>query len=150
VALNGRKWQAIEKCVLPASYPRHKLMAAAVQAGSSRLTIAPSRMLFEFSSPLVVPGSNIFAYSPAPDGQGFLATVLSSGQEATLNVITNWEKAAGSRRKSRDAPALKRNPTARGGLRSDTEGTDRELPEPHAATASPIRTVRRDIVRGEC
>jgi hypothetical protein len=96
VALNGRKWQAIEKCVLPASYPRHKLMAAAVQAGSSRLTIAPSRMLFEFSSPLVVPGSNIFAYSPAPDGQGFLATVLSSGQEATLNVITNWEKAAGS------------------------------------------------------
>jgi Tol biopolymer transport system component len=80
----------------PATYPREKLMAAAVQASSGGLTIASPRLLFEFRSPLTVPLVNVFAYSPAADGQRFLATVLSGTEAATLNVITNWEKAASS------------------------------------------------------
>jgi hypothetical protein len=46
----------------------------------------------------VVPQGNSFLYSPSADGQRFLVEVQAPGAEPTVNVISNWEKAALGRR----------------------------------------------------
>ena len=79
--------------------PTNRLMEVAVQSGP-RGDFQPgaSQALFDFRAIVYVPTSNIFLYSPSADGQRFLVHVQSGDAAPTLNVITNWEKAAlGSR-----------------------------------------------------
>ena len=40
---------------------------------------------------------NVFFYSPHPDGQRFLVNVLAEEGEATINVITHWQKSISDR-----------------------------------------------------
>ena len=42
--------------------------------------------------------SNVFLYSPHPDGQRFLVNAVADDAEATINVITNWQKAMADRK----------------------------------------------------
>ena len=48
----------------------------------------------KFARPPPFRSSNIFAYSPHPDGQRFLVNALVETGEPTVNVITNWQRAA--------------------------------------------------------
>jgi len=70
-------------------------MAVPVQSGPrGDFQAGASQALFDFRTTLVVAPANEFAYSPSADGQRFLVKVLAGDGEDTLNVITNWEKAA--------------------------------------------------------
>lgn len=62
--------------------PRGDFQAGALQA------------LFEFRAISVTTTANAFMYSPSADGQRFLVGVQPGDVQPTLNVITNWEKAA--------------------------------------------------------
>ena len=71
------------------------LMAATVDSdGRGGLRIGPPQKLFEVRATSTVPQNNIFAYSPHPDRQRFLVNELVETGEPTINVITNWQKAA--------------------------------------------------------
>ena len=50
--------------------------------------------LFDFRAISTIPSFNSFLYSPSADGQRFLVLTQHGDAEATVNVITNWEKAA--------------------------------------------------------
>jgi hypothetical protein len=50
--------------------------------------------LFTFLSMTSGATNNIFVYSPAADRQRFLVNSRASLSIGTLNVITNWERAA--------------------------------------------------------
>ena len=80
---------------LEAGIPQERLMAVAVQSGprGDFQTGAP-QALFEFRQIGSTTTNNSFLYSPSADGQRFLVHVQPSDAEPTLNVITNWEKAA--------------------------------------------------------
>lgn len=72
-----------------------RLMAVAIRAAPGGLIEAgPPVALFEWPTATVVPEANVFSYSPSLDGQRFLMNVLPDAALPTLNVITNWEKAA--------------------------------------------------------
>ncbi len=71
------------------------LMASTVDAdGRGGLRIGSAQKLFEVRATSTVPQSNMFAYSPHPDRQRFLVNQLVETGEPTVNVITNWQKAA--------------------------------------------------------
>jgi eukaryotic-like serine/threonine-protein kinase len=84
---------------LEARTPNSRLMGVAVQSGPrGDFQVGASRALFDFHAIGYVTVSNSFLYSPSADGQRFLVHVQSDDAQPTLNVITNWEKAAlGSR-----------------------------------------------------
>jgi eukaryotic-like serine/threonine-protein kinase len=77
----------------------NRLMAIAVQSGQhGEFQAGAPQALFEFAGIGVIPTANSFIYSPSADGQRFLVRVQPSDAAPTVNVITNWEKAAlGSR-----------------------------------------------------
>lgn len=71
------------------------LMAVQVQSGpGGDFHASPPQALFEFRAAGSVPQANCFLYSPSADGQRFLVDVQAGDDEPTLNVISNWEKAA--------------------------------------------------------
>jgi Tol biopolymer transport system component len=75
--------------------PSSRLMAVAVKSGAhGDFQAGAPQALFEFRAIGVVPQGNNFLYSPSADGQRFLALVQAPGAEPTVNVISNWEKAA--------------------------------------------------------
>ena len=75
--------------------PQQRLMAVAVQSGPrGSFQAGAPQALFEFRQIGSTPTNNSFLYSPSADGQRFLVHVQPGGAEATLNVITNWERAA--------------------------------------------------------
>jgi uncharacterized membrane protein YphA (DoxX/SURF4 family) len=59
------------------------------------LYAALPQAMFEFRGNSSVPSANLFVYSPSADGQRFLVNLDASEEEPALNVIVNWEKAAG-------------------------------------------------------
>ena len=74
---------------------RGMLMAATVDAdGRGGLHTGPPQKMFPVRATSTVPQQNIFAYSPHPDRQRFLVNQLVETGEPTINVITNWQKAA--------------------------------------------------------
>ena len=73
----------------------YRLMAVPIRLGSGAVfETSAAKPLFAFRSLGIVPQSNAFAYSVAACGQRFLVKTLVSTDEATLNVVVNWEKAA--------------------------------------------------------
>jgi eukaryotic-like serine/threonine-protein kinase len=88
-----------ELLFLESGLPRSRLMAVPVQSGPrSDFQAGAPQALFEFRGIGTVPTANFFAYSPSANGQHFLVNVQAGEAEPTLNVISNWEKAAlGSR-----------------------------------------------------
>jgi Tol biopolymer transport system component len=71
------------------------LMAATVDAdGRGGLHTGPPQKMFAVRATSTVVQNNIFAYSPHPDRQRFLVNQLVETGEPTVNVITNWQKAA--------------------------------------------------------
>jgi serine/threonine protein kinase/Tol biopolymer transport system component len=80
---------------LASASPVQRLMTVPVQSGAhGDFAVGTPKALFEFRALGTVSEANVFLYSPSADGQRFLATVQASDEEPTLNVITNWEKAA--------------------------------------------------------
>ena len=71
-----------------------RLMAVTVQSSSTELRPEVPVPLFEFRGTNTTPQANVFLYSPTSDGQRFLVSASASDAEPTLNVITNWERAA--------------------------------------------------------
>jgi Tol biopolymer transport system component len=68
------------------------LIAVPVQAGSGgSFQAGEPKKLFDLR---VNQLSETFVYAPSADGQRFLLLLPSADQSSTLNVITNWEKAA--------------------------------------------------------
>ena len=75
--------------------PSNQLMAVAVQSGPrSDFQAGAPQALFEFHAIGIVPTGNSFLYSPSADGQRFLVHVQPGDAQPTVNVFTNWEKAA--------------------------------------------------------
>lgn len=75
--------------------PTSRIMSVAVQSDvHGEFQAGTPQALFEFRAFGFVPGNNSFLYSPSPDGQRFLARVLPAEAVPTVNVVTNWEKAA--------------------------------------------------------
>jgi serine/threonine protein kinase/Tol biopolymer transport system component len=67
------------------------MMAVAFESGAnSSAHVGPAKKLFEFQRRFSVIQSNIFAYSPHPDGKRFLVDVYASQAPAQVNVVTNW------------------------------------------------------------
>jgi serine/threonine protein kinase len=66
---------------------------AVVPDGQVGLHIDSSRTLFEVAAFPYSTRQNLFTYSPHPDGQRFLVSMLADTSEQTVNVITNWQKA---------------------------------------------------------
>jgi Tol biopolymer transport system component len=80
---------------LDPQFPINRLMAVAVQSGPrGDFQVGAPQTLFEFRAITQAPSGNGFLYSPSADGQRFLVRVQPGDAEPTLNVITNWEKAA--------------------------------------------------------
>jgi hypothetical protein len=74
------------------------LMSVSVQAGpDGGLRFGTPQRLAEFESRGIVPQSNVFRYSPHPDGKRFLIYVNSEDVTPSLNVITNWRQFASRR-----------------------------------------------------
>jgi Tol biopolymer transport system component len=74
--------------------PRYQWMSVAVQIGpGGTLMLGQPKVLFTRDSFTNAPPANGFVYSPRADGQRFLVNTPSDAP-GTLNVITNWEKAA--------------------------------------------------------
>jgi serine/threonine protein kinase len=75
--------------------PSNQLMAVAVQSGPrGDFQAGAPQALFEFHAIGIVPTGNSFLYSPGAGGQRFLVHVQPGDAQPTVNVITNWEKAA--------------------------------------------------------
>jgi Tol biopolymer transport system component len=62
--------------------------------GRGGLRTGRPQRLFAVPSNLVQQRSNAFAYSPHPAGQRFLVNALTDARGSTVNVVTNWQKAA--------------------------------------------------------
>jgi serine/threonine protein kinase len=78
-----------------AQFPINRLMVVAVQSGPrSDFQAGALQSLYEFRAITSTPTNNNFLYSPSADGQRFLVHVQPGDAEPTVNVITNWEKAA--------------------------------------------------------
>jgi len=72
-----------------------RLVSVPVGLGSrAQFEAGIPKELFEFRTIGRVIQGNEFLYSPSPDGQRFLVNVYATNPEPTLNVITNWQKAA--------------------------------------------------------
>jgi hypothetical protein len=72
-----------------------RLMAVPAKSGPrGDFQAGAPQPLFAFRALGTVPSANVFLYSPSADGQRFLVTVQAGDAEPTLNVISNWEKAA--------------------------------------------------------
>jgi hypothetical protein len=70
-------------------------MSVSVQSRTGgALEIGAPKSLFELHTRTLVPQNNAFSYSPSADGQHFLMNVLPDATLPTLNVITNWDRAA--------------------------------------------------------
>jgi eukaryotic-like serine/threonine-protein kinase len=84
---------------LEAQFPVNRLMSVAVQSGPhGDFQAGTPQALFEFREITSTPTNNNFLYSPGADGQRFLVHVQPGDAAPTVNVVTNWEKAAlGSR-----------------------------------------------------
>ena len=75
--------------------PTIRVMAAAVKSASrAEFQGGASQRLLEFNGINVIATFNDFQYSPSPDGQRFLVNTQPKEAAPTLNVITNWERAA--------------------------------------------------------
>ena len=75
--------------------PTKRLMSVPVQSGPhGEFKAGTPQALFEFRAFDHFPGNNIFLYSPSADGQRFLVHVIPGDAVPTVNVVTNWEKAA--------------------------------------------------------
>ena len=100
VSVNGGReprWRANSRELFftNAALDRVELFAATiVPDGPDQLRVLPPERLFAFRALAVVPQSNLFSYSPHPDGQRFLVNATTGAGEATVNVITNWHQAA--------------------------------------------------------
>jgi hypothetical protein len=71
------------------------LMAVPVEAdGRGGLRIGSPQRLFELRIPLNLLAGERWSYSPHPDGKRFLVNALVDAREPTINIITNWQKAA--------------------------------------------------------
>ena len=53
-----------------------------------------------FDAPVVssIINVNAWSYAPHPDGRRFLVNALTEASEPTVNVITNWHRAAADAR----------------------------------------------------
>ena len=95
----------------PGGYPRWKkdgselyflkgvtdltLMAVPMKAdGHGGISAGAPVSLFQFLSLVSTPQSNSWLYAPSPDGQRFLVAVRAESAPPTIQVITNWLKAA--------------------------------------------------------
>ena len=56
------------------------------------------RKIMTFRGRSIVPQNNSFAYSPHPDGKRFLVNVIATDAAPEINVITNWQGLAGTRK----------------------------------------------------
>ena len=75
--------------------PQLSVLAVGVAPdGRGGLRTSRPQRLFAVPALLVQPQANAFAYSPHPDGQRFLVNALTDVREPTVNVVTNWQKAA--------------------------------------------------------
>jgi len=80
---------------LESGTPTEHLMSVAVQSGPhGEFKAGTPQALFEFRAIGNVPEENTFLYSPSADGQRFLVHVIPGDAVPTVNVVTNWEKAA--------------------------------------------------------
>jgi len=80
---------------LAAQIPTIRVMAVSVKPFSGgEFQASVPQPLFEFHSITVVPTFNNFLYAPSADGQRFLVHVQPGDAAPTVNVLTNWEKAA--------------------------------------------------------
>ncbi len=80
---------------LEARVPTIRIMAVSVKpSAAGEFQANPPQPLFDFRGLTINSTSNNFLYSPSADGQRFLAQVQPAGSQPTLNVVTNWEKAA--------------------------------------------------------
>ena len=74
---------------------RYTWMAVPFQVSAGTPQIGEPKSLFTYNSFTSTPPNNLFVYSPAADGQRLLVNAhLDSFFAGTLNVVTNWEKAA--------------------------------------------------------
>lgn len=73
---------------------RGTLMAVAVTANvQGPLQFGTPETLFDLhTARSTLPRANVFLYSPHPDGQRFLVNAAVEDADATINVITNWQK----------------------------------------------------------
>jgi dipeptidyl aminopeptidase/acylaminoacyl peptidase len=72
-----------------------RIMAVPVRSISpSQFESGVPKPFLDFRTSTRTPVNNEFVYSPSPDGQRFLVNVYATNVEPTLNVITNWQKAA--------------------------------------------------------
>jgi Tol biopolymer transport system component len=73
---------------------RWRLMVVPVQPRSNQVFESGTpKLLFEF---FAEPFSELFPYSPAPDGQRFLVKVHVGNSQPILNIVTDWEEDAAS------------------------------------------------------
>lgn len=80
---------------LETTQPFNRLMAVPIESGShGEFQAGTPQALFEFRAGPTVATSNYFLYSPSADGRRFMVIVQAGDDEPTLNVVTNWEKAA--------------------------------------------------------
>jgi Tol biopolymer transport system component len=87
------RWRADGKELYYLSRPG--LMAVSVQSRpGGPLQAGVPKALFDVQTRTIIPEANQFSYSPSADGQRFLMRILPDATLPTLNVITNWEKAA--------------------------------------------------------
>ena len=79
---------------LRAGSPR-TLMSVSMKSSGGPLQVEAPKVLFPVRIRTILTEGNDFSYSAAADGRRFLMNVLPETVPPTLNVITNWEKAAG-------------------------------------------------------
>ena len=80
---------------------RYTWMAVPIQVSGGTPQIGEPKPLFTFISAVNTAPNNLFVYSPAADGQRLLVNARPIAATGTLNVVTNWEKAAvGNNRKN--------------------------------------------------
>jgi len=75
--------------------PIKRVMSVSVQsAKGGEFQAGTPQALFDFRAIGVIPTGNSFLYSPSADGQRFLVFALPGDAMPTVNILTNWEKAA--------------------------------------------------------
>jgi dipeptidyl aminopeptidase/acylaminoacyl peptidase len=87
--------------IRPLTTDRVRLMAARIEPGSRNgLQIGAPQRLFDFRTGVIVPSSNVWTYSPHPDGR-FLVDAVKDTEEPTVNVITHWQEAVVGKARTR-------------------------------------------------
>jgi hypothetical protein len=66
--------------------------ASIAPEGGAGLRIGTPQKLFDARAMTMVVQSNVWAYSPHPDGQRFLVNALTETDDPTVNVITHWQQ----------------------------------------------------------